>query len=83
MKLNKKKIYEGLLEALVEIVLTLIFFGIGALIIGLFGVELDSLDTDGDLIVLIGIIVPIVIFGIVYALVRFFKKTFGGKHKKM
>lgn len=81
MKLNKKKIYEGLLEALVEIVLTLIFFGIGALIISLFGIKLDSLNTDGDLIVLIGIIVPIVIFGIIYALVRFFKKKLGGKHK--
>ena len=81
MKLNKKKIYEGLLEALVEIVLTLIFFGIGALIISLFGIKLNSLNTDGDLIVLIGIIVPIVIFGIIYALVRFFKKTLGGKHK--
>ena len=81
MKLNKKKIYEGLLEALVEIVLTLIFFGIGALIISLFGIKLDSLNTDGDLIVLIGIIVPIVIFGIIYALVRFFKKKLGVKHK--
>ena len=81
MNINKKKLSEGLLEAILEIVLTLIFFGIGALIIGLFGVELDSLDTDGDLIVLIGIIVPIVLFGIVYALVRFFKKTFGGKRK--
>ena len=81
MKLNKKKIYEGLLEALVEIVLTLIFFGIGALIISLFGIKLDSLNTDGDLIVLIGIIVPIVIFGIIYALVRFFKKKLGGKYK--
>ena len=81
MKLNKKKLSEGLLEAILEIVLTLIFFGIGALIISMFGVELDSLDTDGDLIVLIGIIVPIVLFGIVYALARFFKKTFGGKRK--
>ena len=81
MKLNKKKLSEGLLEAILEIVLTLIFFGIGALIISMFGVELDSLDTDSDLIVLLGIVALVVLFGIVYALARFFKKAFGGKRK--
>ena len=62
-------------------VLTLIFFGIGAIIFSMFGVELDSKNIDFDLIVLLGIIVPVVVFGLVYALVQWLKKTIKGKQK--
>ena len=81
MKQNKKNVPGALLEGLAEIVVTLIFFGIGALIISLFGVSIDSLDIDGDVIVLIGIVVPIVIFAIISALVQWLKKTLGGERK--
>ena len=81
MKKDKQKLKEAFFEGLLEIVLTLIFFGIGALIIRAFGVELDSPNIDFDLIILLGIIVPIVVFGIVCALVQWFKKTIKNKHK--
>ena len=81
MKKDKKKPKEALLEGLLEIVLTLIFFGIGALIVSVFGVELDSPNFDFDLIVLLGIIVSVVVFGLVYALVQWLKKKIRGKQK--
>lgn len=81
MKKDKKKIGEALLEGLTEIVLTMICLGIGAFVISLFGVDLYSPNIDGDLVVLLGIVVLFVIFGIVYALVQWFKKIIGGKRK--
>lgn len=55
MKKDKKKLKEAFFEGLLEIVLTLIFLGIGALIVSVFGVELDSPNIDFDLIVLLGV----------------------------
>ena len=81
MKKDKKKLKEAFSEGLLEIVLTLIFFGIGALIVSAFGVELDSPNIDFDLIVLLGIIVPVVVLGLVCALVQWLKKTIKGKQK--
>ena len=81
MKKDKKKIGEALLEALGELVLMLIFFGIGILIVRLFGVELDSSKSDDDLIVLIGIISCVVIFAIIWILVQWLKKIITNKHK--
>ena len=79
MKKDKKKLKEALLEGLLEIVLTLIFFGIGALIFSAFGVKLDSPSVDFDLIVLLGIVVPVVVFGLIFALVQWLKKIIEGK----
>lgn len=79
MKKDKSKLKGALLEGLLEIVLTLIFFGIGALIFGAFGVEPDSANVDLDLTVLLGILACAVIFGLVFALVRCFKKIVKGK----
>ncbi len=81
MKKDKKKIGAVLLEVLAEIVLTLICFVIGAFIVSLFGVSLDSPNIDGDLIILLGIVVSVVIFEAVCALVQWFKKIIGGKRK--
>ena len=81
MKKDKKKIGAVLLEGLAEIVLTLICFGIGAFIVSLFGVNLDSPNIDGDLIILLGIVVPVVILGVVHTLVQWFKKIISGKRK--
>ena len=74
MKFDKKKLSEGLLEGLLEIILSLAFFGIGAFIVSLFGVKIDSPELDGDLIILLGILVFAAVFGGIYALVRYFKK---------
>lgn len=81
MKKDKKKLKEAFFEGLLEIVLTLIFFGIGALIVSAFGVDLDSPNIDFDLIALLGIIVPIVAFGLVCTLVQWLKKIIEGKQK--
>ena len=79
MKKDKKELKEALLEGLLEIVLTLIFFGIGALIFSAFGVKLDSPSIDFDLIVLLGIVVPVVVFGLIFVLVQWLKKIIKGK----
>ena len=81
MKKDKKKLKEAFFEGLLEIVLALIFLGIGALIFSAFGIELDSPNIDFDLIVLIGIVVPVVAFGIVCSLVQWLKKIIKGKQK--
>ena len=81
MKKAKKKIRTVLLEIVAEIVLTLLCFGIGTFIIGLFGVSLDSPNIDGDLIILLGIAAFLVIFGAICALVAWFKKKAINKSK--
>ena len=81
MKKDKKQFEEAMSEALGEIVLTLVLFGIGAFILWLFGVDWGSSDIDGDLIVLIGIIVPVIVLGILFALVDWIKKRTKGKRK--
>ena len=79
MKKNKKRRVEGLLEGLGELVLTFIFFGVGAYIVSLFGVDFDSPDVDHDLLVLLGIAALAVIVVIVYVLVRWIKKMIRNK----
>ena len=81
MKKDKKKFKEAFFEGLLEIVLTLIFFGIGALVVSAFGVELDSPNIDFDLIILLGIIVPVVVFGLVCTLIQWLKKIIKDKQK--
>lgn len=72
---NKSKFREIVLEIVCELVLTLICFGLGALILRLFGVDGKALtEFDSDLVILIGIAVPVVIFIAVYYLVQFLKK---------
>ena len=81
MKNDKKRLREALLEGLLEIVLSLILFGIGALTLRLFGTTLDSPNMDGELILLLGIAFFLVIMGTIVALLQWFKKILGGKHK--
>ena len=72
---------DTILEIVGEIALTLIFFGIGALIVRAFGIEFDSSVLDDDLIILIGIIACAVVFAIVWILVQWFKKIIKGNRK--
>ena len=81
MKEDKKNIKSALLEGLFELILSLICLGVGALIIGLFGVDFDSADIDYDLIILLGLVALVAVFGIFFALVRWIKKTLK-KNKK-
>jgi hypothetical protein len=81
MKKDKKKMKDAFFEGLLEIALTLVFFGIGALIVSAFGAELDAPNIDFDLIVLLGIVVPLAGFGVVYALFQWFKKIIKRKQK--
>ena len=78
MKKGKKghigNIGRGILEGLGELVVTVLFFGIGALIASFFGVDSESATVDSELIVLLGILVFFLIFGIIYLSVRWLKK---------
>ena len=81
MKKDKKKLKDAFFEGLLEIILTLIFFGIGAIIVSAFGIELDAPNIDFDLIVLLGIIVLAVALIFAFALVKWLKKIIKGKQK--
>ena len=71
MKQEKRPFKERFLEAIGESVLSLILFGMGALVLCLFGFGIDSLD--GDAISLIGIGV-IVVLGLIISLAEWIKK---------
>ena len=81
-KVNKEKLRDGFIEALIEIALTLVLFGIGALIVSLFGIKLDDSEIDSDLIVLIGFVAVAVVIAAIYLTVRAVRKTHRKKAKK-
>lgn len=74
MKKEKRRFREALLEALGELVLTLVFFGIGALVLNLFGIDISFAEADPDLIALLGILAAVACFGLVYLAVSLIKK---------
>lgn len=74
MKRNKKQIKEDLLDGLLEIVLSLVFCAIGALIISLLGIDLDASSIDLDLLILIGIVAFLAVFGITFVAIHLIKK---------
>ena len=82
-KKRKRKLLGALLEALGEIFGTFLFFGVGAVILALFGVNIDADALDFDLIVLIGIVAPIGILLVICAFVQYVKKAFRGKPKEV
>lgn len=69
---NKKQIKGALLEALLELLLYVVIFGVGALILFLFGVKIDAAELDFELVILIGC-APFILFGIVLAVVHWIK----------
>lgn len=72
MKKPKGKIKEALLDMLLEIIIGAVFFGIGAVIVSIFGIGL--IKTDPELIMLIGIVVFFVVFFLAYTLIQRIKK---------
>lgn len=64
MKKPKGQWKENLIEGIVELVFCLVLFGLGTLVIGLFGVSAD--DVDGDLIALIGVGVFALLGGVIW-----------------
>ena len=78
MKSKKDAFKENLLEGILEIVFTVIFFGIGAVLVLLFGelfkLDLDVFSMNEDLIVILGIVAFFVICAIVALLVNIIKK---------
>lgn len=66
--MKKKKIQwrELIGEIVGELVIYLIFFGLGALVMGWFGVDIDADNVDGDLLCLVGIGVFAVLGGVVW-----------------
>ena len=69
---KKGKLKENLIDGLLELVLTVVFFAIGWGVLSLFGMDVEEMDSD--LTVLIGIAVLAVIFGTVAVVVHFMKK---------
>lgn len=74
---KKEKILENIGEAVLEIVLSVSCFGIGALILLALGIRFDEQGWDGDAVVLLGIGALVVIglaIGAVTAVVQKKKK---------
>lgn len=64
-----------MLEIICELALTLVCFALGALILQLFGIDgKELLNTDFDLVVLVGVGIFLAIFIVSYFLVKFIKK---------
>ena len=61
-------------EVIAELVLTAVLFLIGWGVLSLFDVGLDSDWLDGDLILLIGIGVLVIAFGILATVIKVFKR---------
>lgn len=73
MKKQKPKFREAIAEVFLELLVTLLCLGIGALILALFGVDFSSPGLDWDLVVLLGCAVFIAVLVAVYALVQWIK----------
>ena len=74
MKIDMKKFKEGCGEAVAEILLSLLLFGIGVVVLSLLGVDTDAEWLDGDLMMLIGLCAVIVPVGIIFAVIHIMRK---------
>ena len=75
MRKDKKGIGKRiLLEGLGEIALTLGCLVLGAVIVSLFGGDVNFSETDPDLLILLGVVVSFPIFIVIYYVVQWIKK---------
>jgi hypothetical protein len=75
----KEKLKENFGDAVLDIVLTLIFFVAGAGLIALFGIEIDYETMDFDLIVLIGLGALAAVGAVIAAVVVLIKRSRRGR----
>ena len=69
-----KRFGEGVLEILAELVAVAIFFAIGAGIMALLGNKETMETVDPDLLILLGALVVLAAFGILFAIIAAVKK---------
>ena len=69
-----KKLASNLAEGLIELIVMLICFGIGALIVWLCGIDLNDPNLDHDWLILLGLVVFALIIAAISALVIGIKK---------
>ena len=69
-----KRLKEGCGEAVVEILISLLLFGIGAVVLFSFGADMDAEWLDGELMMLIGLGAVIIPAGIIFAVVHLIRK---------
>ena len=74
MKIDMKKFKEGCGEVIAEILLSLLFFGIGVVVLSLLGVDTDAEWLDGELVMLIGLCAVIIPVGIIFAALHILRK---------
>ena len=79
MKKSKQQIASAVLEAVVEIVLTVICLALGALVLRLFGADFSLWETDADIVILIGVVVFFVVLLLVCTAVKCIKNAIGKK----
>ncbi len=65
---------EALFDGIGEIVLTLIFLGVGLAVFALLGLDFDWENTDPDILILVGIAVIALAAGIAFAVYSIFKR---------
>ena len=73
-KKAKTEIKEGCGEAVAEILLSFLFLGIGAVVLFLFGVDMDAEWLDGDLMMSIGIFAIVIPAAAIFAVVHIVRK---------
>ncbi|MBE6647166.1 MAG: hypothetical protein E7611_05955 [Ruminococcaceae bacterium] len=73
-KKAKTEIKEGCGEEVAEILLSFLFLGIGAVVLFLFGVDMDAEWLDGDLMMSIGIFAIAIPAAIFFAVVHTVRK---------
>lgn len=79
MEKRKRTVKEIVFEIFLELILTLVFLGIGALVLILFGADFNFLEIDPELVTLIGFGAVLVLFVLVYIIVRLVKKVKANK----
>lgn len=70
-------------EAVAEILLSLLFLGIGAVVLSVFGIDTDAEWLDGDLMMLIGIFAIVIPAAIIFAVVHTVRKRRKNNIKKI
>ena len=74
-----RRVGAALLDVLLELGISLVFLGLGALVLYLLGVKPDWQNTDPELFMLIGFAVFLVVFAAVLVAVRLWKRKSGKK----